>query len=138
LLFIEATPAIFYEKISEEYQGMRLSWLYAQEEVIICSEASSMPSKTIMQSLVLLLRHLWSLSHACVVWFFQLVPLAAYVLALSHACSLSFKMCKKAICCVVTLGLTHLESNIIANHVMYNTITVMTGKLHANLLKPLV
>jgi hypothetical protein len=43
-------------------------------------------------------------------------------------CSLSFKICKKVIYCVVALGLTHLESNDIADHVMNHTITLMTVK----------
>ena len=69
------------------------------------------------------------MAHACVAWFYQLVPLVAYKLILSHACSLSFKICKKVICCVVALGLTHLESNVIADRVMYNTTTLMTVNL---------
>ena len=100
--------------------------------------ARATPFVTIMQSLVVHLSHLGSVAHACVVWFYQLVPLVAYKLTLSHACSLSFKICKKVICCVVALGLTHLESNVIADRMMYNTTTLMTVKLDANLCKLLI
>ncbi len=57
---------------------------------------------------------------------------------MSHACSLSFKIFKKVISCVFALGLTHLESNDIADCVMYNMTTLMTVKLDANLCKLLI
>jgi hypothetical protein len=47
-LFIEAIHVYssnFYWEILEEYQGMGFSWLYAQEEVIICSEPGSTPGR---------------------------------------------------------------------------------------------
>ena len=96
------------------------------------------PSVTITQSLVVHLSHFGSVSHACMVWLYRLVRLVAYLFTLSDACSLSFNICKKVICCVVALGLTHLESNVIANRVMYNTITLMTVKLDSYLWKHLI
>jgi hypothetical protein len=48
LLFIEAIHVYssnFNWEILEDYLGMGLSWLYAQEEVIICSEPGSMPGR---------------------------------------------------------------------------------------------